>query len=275
MIKFLMEKITGRKNFLLLKKYTAPSKEFLNESRGFFINELKKRGVIAPARANIRLSPLRKALSYGFASLFALSSVTGGAIVYAQKENVDFNHPLYPMKRLGENIQVGLASAEEKPVLQDELAQKRLTEIKQLIAEKEEEIILINSQKIAEAKQISEQKDREAKQIAAEDSEAFQKIEEQKKQDLEQIEERHKKEIEKIEKENKVKTERLDDDFREAVESVLKDIKPSEDKPEDREKAKDLCESLREKIKERKEVLREEKRWPDFENKCGEAEEKD
>ena len=277
MIKFFKEKLKSRKNLLLLKKYTKPSKEFSNESRSLFISELKKRGVIAPATAHFWSvpAPFKRALSYSFASLILLSSLTGGAVVYAEKQDVAFNHPLYPMKRLGENIQVKLAPADKKPTIQDEIARKRLTEIKQLVVEKEEKINLINSRKAEEVEQAVEKIDQEINRVTTENPEEIKQAEEQKKKIVEQIEEKRKKEIEKMENENKSKTEKLDHDFRKTVSSVLKAIEPSRKESKAREKTKDLCESLRKKIREHDGVAGKNGDWPAFKDKCGEVEEND
>ncbi|MEK7503667.1 MAG: DUF5667 domain-containing protein [Patescibacteria group bacterium] len=264
MIKFLKERLTGRKNLLLLKKYTKPNKEFSNESRSLFISKLKKRRVMAPA-------PFRRALGYSFASLILLSSLTGGAVVYAEKQDVAFNHPLYPMKRLGENIQVKLAPADKKPAIQDEIARKRLTEIKQLIVEKDEKINLINSREAAEVKRAVA----EINRATTENSEAIKQAEEQKKKTIERIAEKHKKEIEEMENESKSKTEELDHDFRQTVDSVLRAIEPSEKESKNRERTKDLCESLRKKIREHEEISKRNENWPDFKDKCEEVKKED
>lgn len=74
----------------------------------------------------------RHALLYGFASFSLFLVTSGGAIVFADQKNVGATHPLYGLKRAGENIRLALSSPQKKTELESAFAQRRLDEIQKI-----------------------------------------------------------------------------------------------------------------------------------------------
>src|ERR1700722_13081238 len=62
----------------------------------------------------------------------ALFAIFAGASVYADTANVPADNALYPLKRLGENVQLALAPVSAKPELQATFAARRASEISDL-----------------------------------------------------------------------------------------------------------------------------------------------
>lgn len=128
MIKFLK----NLKYKALLKKHFEPRKEFSKQAKILFIKELQEKyGVNRSFR-------YKRAYSYVLTAFLGLFILGAGAAVFAEKENVNPNHPLYTLKRLAENIQVKVTSEEKKPMLYNKFAKRRLQEVKTV---KEEKII--------------------------------------------------------------------------------------------------------------------------------------
>ena len=117
-----------------MKRYCDPSKDFLNSCRDSFIAKICQE---MPAPKANRFSLAIVWLKYGLGSLFSLILIGSGAVVYADKANVDYNNPLYNFKRLAESIRITIAPVEQLPVLHTELAQRRLDEIKKIEADVE------------------------------------------------------------------------------------------------------------------------------------------
>lgn len=74
---------------------------------------------------------------YALGAVFAVILLTSGAVVFADRQNVNYNNPFYTLKRIGEEVKLKAVPAESKPLLRDELARRRLEEIKQIKAQTE------------------------------------------------------------------------------------------------------------------------------------------
>jgi len=105
-----------------------PCDEFLNECRNQFLSQLKARHNGRTSVSYLRLNPI---LKYGLTGIFSVMILSGGAIVYADKQNVAVGHPLYSLKRIGENIRLTFANSSVRPVIYNELAGRRFQEYAQ------------------------------------------------------------------------------------------------------------------------------------------------
>lgn len=137
MIKFLKQKFETIRYRRILKYYFEPRKDFLKESKILFIQKLKNEGIVTK-KEFIRIPLYTRVFRYSLASILLILMLGGGSIIFAEKQNVNPDHPLYEFKKLGESIQIKLAAEEEKPLLHKEFAERRLEEIKQLKVELQE-----------------------------------------------------------------------------------------------------------------------------------------
>ena len=132
MSNFITRKIEEYRCKKSLRCYFKPSEEFLCETRKLFLDKIAPEGPAKKAR--LSWFNLPEVLKYSLASFFSLIFLGSGAAVYADKANVDYNHPLYSLKRVAEAIRIELAPAEQLPVLHTEFAQRRLDEVKKIEA---------------------------------------------------------------------------------------------------------------------------------------------
>jgi hypothetical protein len=130
MIDFLKEQLKKRADGRLFKKYCQPRREFLAESRNLFIKKLSQE-ISAPAILKPRPA-WAGILKYGLASFLAVFLSGSGLTVFAEKANVGASHPLYPLKRISETVQIKLAPSDNKVSLHNEFAERRLGEIKEI-----------------------------------------------------------------------------------------------------------------------------------------------
>lgn len=108
------------------RKAIAPDVEFVKKAKGRFL-----------ATFDAHYSTARPAHRFTLATKTALIALilvgaTAGATVYADTNNVPVSSPLYPLKRLGENVQLTLATPAAKPELEATFAVRRATEIDDL-----------------------------------------------------------------------------------------------------------------------------------------------
>ena len=66
------------------------------------------------------------------ATLILFFSVSGGAAALADVSDVGPEHPLYPLKRVSEEVRVFLATARSQPELHKALAERRLKELQRV-----------------------------------------------------------------------------------------------------------------------------------------------
>lgn len=125
MINFLKQ----RKYKALVRKHFEPGKDFSKKSKALFTAKLQE-------KYGTKNFIYKRAYSYVLTAFLGLFILGGGAAAFAEKENVNPDHPLYTLKRLAENIQVKVAAKEKKPVLHNKFAQRRLEEVKTVKEEK-------------------------------------------------------------------------------------------------------------------------------------------
>ena len=129
MIKFIKYKLDFWKAGRLLRKRFSPDPEFLARARGDFLSRLAGlSGIAVAAKRGFSL-----ALKYTIAFVIILG-LNGGLVAFADGQNVPPTHPLYPFKRLGEDITLTFASPQSKPYLHKQFAERRLEEIKEVAA---------------------------------------------------------------------------------------------------------------------------------------------
>ncbi|HVO28488.1 MAG TPA: DUF5667 domain-containing protein [Candidatus Paceibacterota bacterium] len=108
------------------RKAIAPRKEFIKETRIAFLAVF---GAAHPgARARFT------AMARSFIAGGAIVALFAGMSVYADTTNVAADSPLYPLKRLGESVQLAVAPASQKAQLQATFAARRAAEISALAA---------------------------------------------------------------------------------------------------------------------------------------------
>ncbi len=113
----------------LLRGIFNPDKKFIEKSRAIFLKAFKEKP------AYVTNSPVARnyyKFKIAFVSVLVLLLLAVTSFVYADVKNVGPNHPLYPLKRLSEGIQMELASSKNKAQLNDIFAKRRLEEVKEL-----------------------------------------------------------------------------------------------------------------------------------------------
>ncbi|MCL4392407.1 DUF5667 domain-containing protein [Patescibacteria group bacterium] len=127
MIKFIQHHVHTRKIKKLLRKKFSPDPAFLEAAKADFLSRISgTKGIAVPVRK--RFGWMLK-YSVTFAIIVGLG---GGLVAYADAQNVPPTHPLYPLKRLGEDITLTFASSGSKPYLHREFAERRLEEIEEV-----------------------------------------------------------------------------------------------------------------------------------------------
>jgi hypothetical protein len=111
-----------------IRNILSPRREFSNLAKERFLATYDTRYGTAQAAVSSRFAFFGKA-AVAFVAIVAL---TGGVSAYADTTNVPANNVLYPLKRLGENVQLLLASNDEKAQLQAIFAARRENEIAEL-----------------------------------------------------------------------------------------------------------------------------------------------
>lgn len=205
-----------------LRKNTQPQPEFFRAARKNFLAKLEKKKFTAGQRPVIKMSH-----SWRFALVAVLLAFMfgGGVMAMANEPGVGPGHPLYSIKRAGENIQLALASNRQKPLVHYQLAKNRLAEIKML------------NDRINQAQVVNEENQNPAKgEVSSVDSED----------------------------KNQEELGELNQEFDAQIDATLKKIDQIDDKANDQtanlsdaaqKKEKDLCESIAETIRERNSVL--------------------
>ena len=113
------------------RRFVRPRREFLVRTRAEFLEALLQKGVATPVSFSSS-NQTRLVVRYAALATAFMLLLNGGAIVLADSQNVAPSHPLYPYKRLGENVQLSLASNTNRPALRSKFAERRLEEMKEV-----------------------------------------------------------------------------------------------------------------------------------------------
>ncbi len=150
MINFIKEQLAVWKLKRSLHKYIRPDRAFLQSARTRFITlaQQSRFGQNAHSDAKSRILDSDKAESrragvtvrakhprswkYATIAIVAVLSMTSGMAVFADASNVPVTHPLYSLKRLSEQIRLGLSTPEQQVELHQIFAQRRLEEASEL-----------------------------------------------------------------------------------------------------------------------------------------------
>lgn len=111
-----------------LKIFFEPRKEFAEETRILFLSRLE----ISNKKEKVYIGGLftfKPFLKYTLATVFVVIFLSGGLVIYADSKNVDINNPLYGFKKTGEKVRLVIAPKERKPIVNHQIAQRRLEEM--------------------------------------------------------------------------------------------------------------------------------------------------
>lgn len=128
------------------KKYFGPDKDFSKKAKLLFIlaaKSTKQTCFIQQtsarnnqlAKSHISFFPIFstwKTPALALASFALLLMMSAGTVAFAEKQNIDPENPLYALKRMGERMQIQLASNSQKIELREKFASRRLEEIQQV-----------------------------------------------------------------------------------------------------------------------------------------------
>lgn len=125
MINLFKEQLAMRRLRKRLHAYTLMDRAFFRSARESFAELARQR---AGARTVVaRDHDLR--FRYATVALIAVISLTSGLSVFADKNDVSPESPLYNFKRLGEEVRVAVAPSEKKIELREEYVERRVKEI--------------------------------------------------------------------------------------------------------------------------------------------------
>lgn len=137
MFKFIKQKLNKNRQEKYLKDIFEPRKEFLENGKNLFLNEItKKYG--SSFRQPIKIGASNLVFRYVITVVAIFLFTASSASVYANQTDVDSESPLYPFKKLSEDIQLTLAPKENKADLYEKFAERRVKEINALVAKKSE-----------------------------------------------------------------------------------------------------------------------------------------
>ncbi len=108
-----------------IKKWLRPRKEFVAKNKAAFLAVFDAAHPEATGKRTHGFTALAKV----FVAFGALVAIFAGMSVYADTANVAADSPLYPLKRLSENVQLAIAPSGEKAQLQAIFAARRADEI--------------------------------------------------------------------------------------------------------------------------------------------------
>lgn len=132
MFGFIRQKLNERREKKSVQKYLKnifePRKEFLENSRSLFLSEITNRPG-ATFGAPVRIMTRHLFLKYAAGMAGVLLFATSAASAYADQTDVSPESPLYPLKKLSENVQLTVASNEKKIALYEKFAERRVKEI--------------------------------------------------------------------------------------------------------------------------------------------------
>lgn len=113
----------------LLKRSFEPREEFMNRSRELFLAEVAKRQKVPVAVPAMRYAFGVHAFRYAAAFAAVALIGTSSLVAYADNTNVSVESPLYPLKRVGEQVRLTVVPAAKAPELHKEFAQRRAHEL--------------------------------------------------------------------------------------------------------------------------------------------------
>lgn len=118
----------------LLKRVFDPRRGFLERSRVAFLGEVAKRR-IAPFGPQVRwrMAGIKSIRAVAIFAAVALLG-TSGLVAFADSQNVRATHPLYPFKRLGEQVRLHITPQPDKHLLHEEFAKRRAQEVREISA---------------------------------------------------------------------------------------------------------------------------------------------
>lgn len=131
MIKYIKQQLALRRLREQLRARYWINPEFLKSAKESFVAMAGLRA----QRAGVRVARWSHAWRYATVAVVAVLSMTTGLAVFAQKNDVPPDHPLYQLKRLGEHVRLAVSSPAQQVELRQEYVSRRLKEIILLKAE--------------------------------------------------------------------------------------------------------------------------------------------
>lgn len=132
MINFIKEQLAIWKLKKSLHVYTRPDRAFLQSARLRFVTLAQQR-----AGVTVRVKHPRS-WKYATVAIVSVLSMTSGMAVFADANNVPATHPLYNLKRVSEQVRIGLSSPAQQVELHKTFAQRRLEEVSELKTEQDD-----------------------------------------------------------------------------------------------------------------------------------------
>jgi hypothetical protein len=119
-----------------LQKALLPNEKFIDTGKKHFLaafdtSPLAAQSANASENSKAPSSAFAWGLKFGIGVL-AVFAIVAGTSAYADTANVSAENPLYPLKRLGENVQLALTPSQEKAQVQATFAARRAAEIDEL-----------------------------------------------------------------------------------------------------------------------------------------------
>lgn len=135
-MKWILDTIKSIRYRRLVKRLLEPREAFLEASREAFLAEVAKRRVApyAPQFAWRVFGMQAVRYSAVFASIALLG--TSGLVAYADNRNVSVDSPLYPLKRVGEQVRLTVVPVVREPELRKEFARRRASELAEVETKK-------------------------------------------------------------------------------------------------------------------------------------------
>lgn len=112
----------------IIEKFFEPRKEFIEETRILFLSKVELKGKSAVVSGSIFI--FRPFVKYAAVAFFVIVFLSGGLVIYADSNNVSPANPLYGCKKIGERMRVAFAPKERKPMIDHQLAQRRIEEMR-------------------------------------------------------------------------------------------------------------------------------------------------
>ncbi|MEK9157746.1 MAG: hypothetical protein AAB638_01005 [Patescibacteria group bacterium] len=125
MLKYIKEQLNILKLKKQLRAYHKIDEAFMRSTKQSFM-ELAKLRSSSLGSIKTYHSPVWK---YSTAVMVVLVFMTSGVAVFAEKNDVPINNPLYPLKRLSEKVQLVVSSPEKKLQIHETLVERRLKDI--------------------------------------------------------------------------------------------------------------------------------------------------
>lgn len=130
MINQIKEQLAFRRLKKKLRAQAQIDRAFFASARESFVALIQTKGT-----STVSVRGTSAAWRYATVAIVAVLALTSGAGVFAEKLDVPPNSPLYPIKRIAEQVQLAVSSPGQQVVLHQEFAQKRAKEITTLVAE--------------------------------------------------------------------------------------------------------------------------------------------